>query len=108
MQHQLEEQEREAHDAISKWQESYTASEGRCTELEAELKLVISEKNKFENKLKSVEKTNESISSGDCDHGNPENSSKPLDQIFELQEALKAAQETLARDEEVVQQWEGK
>ena len=95
---QLEEQEAEANDAISKWQESYTASEDRCNELESEYQKILTEKESLQDKLDSVAISESSTTSESPD----------LSKISELQEELRIAQETLARDEVVVQQWEGK
>jgi chromosome segregation ATPase len=94
----LEEQEAEANDAIAKWQESYTASEDRCNELEAEYQKILNEKEALQEKLDSIAISESSTTSESPD----------LSKISELQEELRIAQETLARDEEVVQQWEGK
>lgn len=81
-QKQMQEQESEAVGAIAKWEQNVFDLEEKCSVLEEKIKLVSDDKVTLETKNDVT--------------------------IIELREALKIAQDTLAKDEEVVQQWEGK
>jgi len=119
---QLMEQEAEALDAIAKWQQNNVESEERCAELEQKLKNISNARESTEviNNLPDAEyiqlkelnislqeKVKELEVSLDkkFDH-QVDSKTRDKDTISELEEALKAAQKTLTRDEEVVQQWE--
>jgi len=122
----MEEQEIEAVDAIAKWQQSGTASEEKCSELEEKLKKALdckesiddtNDSSKFEyvqlkednaslqQKIEYLETNLARKSDNQIDLETQQKDT--VVELQELQEALKAAQETLTRDEEAVQQWEG-
>ena len=127
VQKQMQEQESEAVDAIAKWEQNVVDLEEKCSLLEEKLR-VLSEQNE---RNAEVETRNGKSNSDDF-HSKEENGSfqnsidfpessetkdshdkvpsetQSDDKITELREALKIAQDTLAKDEEVVQQWEGK
>jgi archaellum component FlaC len=97
---QLEEESSAADDAISQWQESYTALEVRRSELETQLETLKKEKEELLN---------------------TQNSSNALvieelrlekdrleQELRERDEALAAAKKDLNQDAEVVHEWEGK
>jgi DNA repair exonuclease SbcCD ATPase subunit len=124
---EMQEQENEAMNAINKWQQSAAELEEKCAELEEDLKNALvsedsvdamndpshSEYSKLKEENASLRKNRKKI-----DHlettsvgtsGSQSDSEPPRgDTILELREALNIAHDTLARDEEVVQQWEGK
>ena len=111
----MQEQEIEATDAIAKWQQSGTASKEKFTELEEKLKEAIESKESMPEYFQLKEE-NASLQQKieDLEGSLAENSDNRIDletqhndTISELQEALKTAEYTLTRDEEVVQQWEG-
>ena len=114
---QMQEQETEAMDAIAKWQLNSTESEEKCAELEEKLKKAIDLKesidvtnNTPESEFLQLKEDNISLQEHikKLEISLAEKSDHEFDSVSELQEALKIAQETLTRDEEVVQKWEGK
>jgi len=121
---QIQEQENEAENAIAKWQENVIELEEKCAELKQNLKTALEsndavdtmndasgsdysqlmeENASLQNKINYLETSLAGNSGNEIDseiqHG---------DTVVELQEELKIAQDTLAKDEEVVQRWEGK
>jgi chromosome segregation ATPase len=74
---QLQEQEQEANNVISQWQETCSELEEKCSSIEEELEQA---------------------------SGNE----KLVAHLRETEEELRQAHHTIARDEKVVQQWEGK
>lgn len=121
---QMMEQETEALDAIAKWQQNSVESEERCAELEKKLKNTLCARestevtnnlpeteylqlkevnNSLQKKIKELE-----VSLDEKSDHHVDSETRDKDTVSELEEALKAAQKTLIRDEEVVQQWEGK
>jgi chromosome segregation ATPase len=88
---QLEEQSSEADNAITQWQESYTALEVRSSELESQLEMVSgghsSTALEFEELRSGKERLNK--------------------QLRDANEALSAANENLDQDVDVVHEWEG-
>jgi chaperonin cofactor prefoldin len=96
----LEEQSSAADDAISQWQESYTALEVRSSELETQLETLTKEREELVN----------AGSSGNALKVEELRSEKDrLEQeLQERDEALVAAREDLNQDAEVVHEWEGK
>jgi chromosome segregation ATPase len=121
---QMQEQEKEALDAIAKWQLNSTESEEKCAELEEKLKKALDSKesidatnNTPESEFLQLKEDNISLQEQikELEISLAEKSDHDFDSetqdkatVIELQDALKIAQETLTRDEEVVQQWEGK
>ncbi len=99
-------QENEAVDAIAKWEQNVTELEEKCAVLEENLR-TSSENNESVNCP-----ADESISTysqmEEKDPSIQNTFTQDSDTIAELREALKTAQDTIAEDEEVVQQWEGK
>ena len=87
---QLEEQGLEANGVISQWQDSYTALEEKCSDLESKIHALEEEKETMAIEIKDV--GDEGI----------------IEKLRLVEEELKAAQETLAHDEDIVDQWEGK
>jgi len=125
VQKQMQEQESEAVDAIAKWEQNVVDLEEKCSLLEEKLR-VLSEHNEHNAEVE----TRNGKSNSDDFHSKEEDGSfqnsidfpessetkdshdkvpsetQSDDKITELREALKIAQDTLAKDEEVVQQWE--
>jgi chromosome segregation ATPase len=96
----LEEESSAADDAISQWQESYTALEVRSSELETQLETLKKEKDEMLNTERpSSALVLEELRS---EKGRLEQELKERD------EALAAAKEDLNQDAEVVHEWEGK
>ena len=103
----MQEQETKAQDTISKWQQNAMELEEKCSKLEKNLKGDEMHEACDMNGTKDEIDNMESPSTGTLDnHTNPK--TQHNDNIEELQEALKAAHDTLAKDEEIVHQWEGK
>jgi len=109
---QLHDHETEALEAISKWQESANALEEKCVGLEEKLRnacetegsmdahgeMSISEYSMLKEENASLQQKINDLETSLA--GNSDN------RIVELQQELKAAQDALENDEEVVQQWE--
>ena len=116
----------EAVDAIAKWQQSGTASEEKCAELEEKLKKALDckestdytndsseseyvqlkeDNTSLQQKIEYLETSLAGMSDNQIDLETQQKDT--ILELQELQEALKAAQETLTKDEEAVQQWEG-
>ena len=119
LQSQLEQQEQDAQSVIDQWQEAFSTSDARCSELEKELENL--KNNGVENsKVGGVEEAhshdlspglqpqsaNDFFSSGEPDSGNDRINALE-GQLKETEAALREAREILSRDEDVVQQWEG-
>ena len=101
----MQEQEMETSDAIAKWQQSGTKLEEKCAELEERLKNAVHEKGSTE-VMNSPELECLQLKE---DNASLQEKIKCLENdVVQRQEALQVAQETLARDDEIVQQWEGK
>ena len=113
---QLEEQEQEANVVIEKWQESCAAAEERCSNLEQELDAL-----KAKDHPEGMEGTQNTDTP--LNEGAEVTSQTALDffgqpdrrdiaeleaRLREKEAALQEAQESLARDEDVVSQWEGR
>ena len=120
---QMEEQESEAVNAITKWQQNVIELEEKCAELEENLKKASESKDSVDtmndasdreySKLKdenaSLRKKIDHLETSSTGNSHIQvNSEIHEDVIVELREALKIAQDTLSKDEKVVQQWEGK
>jgi chromosome segregation ATPase len=128
----MQEQEEEANNVIAQWQESFNESEkkcsNKCAQLEEELEAVKKEKDSLEKSLETTEKDDEPLeeakSSLDANIAALEDAIedeledvKVMEEeglqgddhhtLEQLREELKAAQDTLERDEDVVHQWEG-
>jgi chromosome segregation ATPase len=102
LERQLEEQSSAADDAISQWQESYTALEVRSSELETQLETLTKEK---EGLLSAERLINEPVQSAAFEEFRSEK--KRLEQeLRQKDEALVAARHDL-QGAEVVQEWEG-
>jgi len=102
----------EALEAIAKWQDNFSLLEEKCAKLEEELKEVSESKELIETmhdssnlKYSQLQEDNASLQRKieDIEIFSAQNSDF---RISELEAALKSAQETLEKDEEVVQQWE--
>ena len=99
MKGQLEEESSAADDAISQWQESYTALEVRRSEFETQLETLKKEKEEL---------LNAESSSKALDVEELRSERDKLEQMLqERDEALAAARENLNQDAEVVHEWEG-
>jgi chromosome segregation ATPase len=97
---QLVEESSAAEDAISQWQESYTALEVRSSELETQLETLTKEKKEL---------LNAETSSNAIDVGELRSEKDRLEQeLQETNEALAAAREGQNQDTGVVHEWEGK
>jgi chromosome segregation ATPase len=97
---QLEEESSAADDAISQWQESYTALEVRRSELETQLETL---------RMEKEEMRNTETSSNTVDAEELRSEKDKLERMLqERDEALAAAREDLKHDAEVVHEWEGK
>jgi chromosome segregation ATPase len=114
LEQQLKDEEKEAADAISQWQESCAESESRCKKLEQDLQEAIQEKESLGERLRRLEGQNSSVEESSFPTTSPmedEHAQFPTPEpskIVELKNALQVAQQTAARDEEILQQWEGK
>jgi chromosome segregation ATPase len=100
MEGQLEEQSSDADNAISQWQESYTALEERSSELERQLETLTKEKEELLNA--------ESSSSALAVEELRSEKDRLEQELQERDEALAAAREDLNQDADVVHEWEGK
>jgi chromosome segregation ATPase len=113
---QLEEQSSEADNAITQWQESYTALEVRSSELESQLEMVSggrsssalefeelrSEKERLNKELRNA---NEALS---LEFEELRSEKERLnEELRDANEALSAAKENLDQDVDVVHEWEG-
>jgi chromosome segregation ATPase len=99
LEQQMQDQEEEANNVISQWQESCTASDDTCSELKRELEEVRKDKESLDKALES---------GGSVQVESPAtNEEELLKKLNDTQEELKIAKETLSRDEVVVHQWEG-
>ena len=117
---QLKEQEIDANNVIEQWQESCSLSEDKCAELEKQLESMNQEKTNVEKALEYIQINNEelvaerlvleskisSLEKAAKTERSPE--SEAASRLKEKEQELRDALETIARDEEVVQQWEGK
>jgi chromosome segregation ATPase len=121
LERQLQEEEEEASNVIKQWQESSSVLDEKCNELEKELEATTTEKRSLEKTLEKMQNEQEQcvaekssfeskISSleealkGEQASGNE----NLVAQLREKEEELRQAHHTIARDEKVVQQWEGK
>jgi chromosome segregation ATPase len=122
---QLKDQEQEASNAITVWQESCSESDSKCTKLKKELEIVLEEKYSLVKASETIEQDNdelekekfaleERVSSLENSMKSPPRENDPVEpqdlevQLREKDEALRQAQETLQRDAGVLHQWEGK
>jgi chromosome segregation ATPase len=96
---QLEEQSSEADNAITQWQESYTALEVRSSELESQLETLTKEKEE----LLSSERASTALEFEEL-LSEKERLEKEL---RDTDEPLGAAKENLDQDVDVVHEWEG-
>jgi chromosome segregation ATPase len=96
---QLEEQSSEADNAITQWQDSYTALEVRSSELESQLETLTKEKEE----LLSSERASTAMEFEEL-LSEKERLEKEL---RDRDEALVAAKENLNQDVDVVHEWEG-
>jgi predicted nucleic acid-binding Zn-ribbon protein len=128
----MQEQEVEANTVIAQWQESFNESENKCSnmcsQLEEELAAVKKEKDSLEKSLETIEQVDEHLeeakSSLDAKIATLEDAIEDEledvkvteeealqgdenQSLEQLREELKAAQDTLERDEDVVHQWQG-
>ena len=121
---QMQEQESEAVSVIAKWEQNVIELEGKCTVLEENLKKLSQNKESVkamndesdsehfklkENNAsfqKKIDYLETSLTGGS--NSQIDSEVQDSDTVAQLREALKTAQDTLAKDEEVVQQWEGK
>ena len=116
LENQLEEQEQEANAVIEKWQESCTATEERCSNLEQELHALKAQDlhagmEGTQNIDTPMDERAEVTSQTALDFfGQPERQGigELEARLREKEAALQEAQESLARDEDVVRQWEGR
>jgi chromosome segregation ATPase len=96
---QLEEQSSDADNAISQWQESYTALEVRSSELEKQLETLTNEKEELLNAERS--------SSALADEELRSEKGRLEQELRERDKELAAAREDLNHDADVVHEWEG-
>jgi chromosome segregation ATPase len=104
LERQLEEQSSAADDAISQWQESYTALEVRSSELETQLETLTKEKEELLNAERSISVPGQSAAFDELRF----EKDRLEQELQERNEALAAAREDLNQDAEVVHEWEGK
>lgn len=124
VQKQMQDQESEAVNAIAKWEQNVIELEEKCLMLEENLRMssksndavdTINGKPNSEDLQPRTEDASLPNTTGCLETSQTGNSNDQVeseahssDTIEELRQALKTAQDTLAKDEEVVQQWEGK
>ena len=123
VQKQMQDQESEAVNAIAKWEQNVIELEEKCVMYEENLKMssknnavdTINGKPNFKDLQPRTEDAShrntidclETSQTGNSNY-QVESEAHSSDTIEELRQAFKTAQDTLAKDEEVVQQWEGK
>lgn len=125
LENQIQEQDEESMKVITQWQEASSLAEGKCTKLERELEVVTAEKETLSKAVDAIEQDNEELEgtkrlfeekiasmenlskSSYGDSPGSQDSEDLAKQCRENEEALREAQETLARDVDVVNQWEG-
>jgi predicted RNase H-like nuclease (RuvC/YqgF family) len=95
LEEQLEEQSSDADNAISQWQESYTALEVRSSEFEAQIEALTKEKEERPSNTLVVEELRSE-------------KSRLEQELRERDEALASARENLIEDADAVHEWEGK
>jgi chromosome segregation ATPase len=100
---QLEQQSSEADNAISEWQESYTALEVRSSELEVQLETLTKEKEELLNEERLISEPGQSPQFEEL----RSEKERLEQQLRQRDEALVAARQDL-QDAEVVPEWEGK
>jgi hypothetical protein len=112
----LEQQEEEANAVIDKWQENCTTSEERCTLLEQELQIIKMEKDALLSTANREEKATSVSLGGDSQTASyffsggvtePQYTKELEAKLRQTEQALHESQATLARDEDVLQGWEG-
>ena len=126
LENQLQEQQQESNKAIMKWQENFSEIETKYSSLEKELRDTTIEKESLAKALITVEQDNkrlEELKAGleeeksiliaklESARSGEERAMKEAlelrNELREKTEALLEAQEVLARDDDVVRQWEG-
>ena len=126
LENQLQEQQQESNKAIMKWQENFSEIETKYSSLEKELRDTMIEKESLAKALITVEQDNkrlEELKAGleeeksiliaklESARSGEERAMKEAlelrNELREKTEALLEAQEVLARDDDVVRQWEG-
>jgi chromosome segregation ATPase len=96
----LEGQLEDAENAISQWQESYTALEVRSSELETQLETLTKEKEE----LLNAESSSNALEVEELRFAKD----RLEQELQEKDDSLTAAREDLNQDAEVVHEWEGK
>jgi chromosome segregation ATPase len=96
---QLEEQSSEADNAITQWQESYTALEVRSSELEIQLETLAKENEE----LLSSERASTTLELEEL----RSEKERLENELRDENEALSAAKQNLDQDVDVVHEWEG-
>jgi chromosome segregation ATPase len=118
---QLHQQEEEANTAITQWQGNCATSEERRLQLEKELEFVNTENGSLSKAMGAIEQDNEqletdkaaldekiaSLEAGLSSAADSDEIEQLRTELRETQEILREAKETMARDEDVVHQWEG-
>jgi DNA repair exonuclease SbcCD ATPase subunit len=100
---QLEEQSSDADNAISQWQESYTALEERSSELERQLETLTKEKEVLLTSDRSSNALGQSAAFEEL-----QSEKEQLEQeLRERDEALAASRQDLNQDADAVNEWEG-
>jgi chromosome segregation ATPase len=96
---QLEEQSSEADNAITQWQESYTALEVRSSELESQLETLTKENEE----LLSSERASTALELEEL----RSEKERLENELRDENDALSAAKQNLDQDVDVVHEWEG-
>ena len=125
VQQQLQQNETEAVDAIARWQQNGIELEEKCAHLEDKLEAAVAslelvdDSTTDSSNIEDSQLREQNISLQQKNHDLETSLAQKTEVLFrlraenndaivELQEALATAQDTLSKDEEVVQQWEGK
>ena len=98
----MKEQEDESINAIAKWQQNVSELEEKCAGLEENLRMA----NEMNTSMTTKSNAQESSLVGNSNN-QVDSDFHSVDTVVKLQEALKIAQDSLSKDEEVVRQWEG-
>jgi chromosome segregation ATPase len=101
---QLEEQSSDADNAISQWQESYTALEERSSELERQLETLTKEKEEL---LMNVERSSSALGQSATFEELQSEKERLEQELRERDQALVASRQDLNQDADAVHVWEG-
>lgn len=110
---QLQEEEEEATNVVNQWQESCSALDEKCTDLEKELESLAEQKGSLEHSLQTVQKQNEQLQleKSSVEEKLIDQSKRWSKKEDQLQAKLTEKINELAKTQavtDVIQQWEGK